>query len=108
MLALAGWLALVVSWRLRGWAERIAELVVPLLLAVVASAAIHLVAVIVPGLRPVFRTYAMTLDEWVLLLGLAALIVPAVEVAKLVYRSFWGRASAPAGGSSGRGAPAPR
>ena len=34
MLALAGWLALVVSWRLRGWAERIAELVVPLLLAV--------------------------------------------------------------------------
>lgn len=81
---------------------------VPLLLAVVASAAIHLIAVLVPGLRPVFRTYAMTLDEWVLLLGLAALIVPAVEVAKLVYRSFWGRASAPAGNSSGPDAAAPR
>ncbi len=34
MLALAGWLALLASWRFRGWAERIAELVVPLLLAV--------------------------------------------------------------------------
>ncbi|HET9067177.1 MAG TPA: ABA4-like family protein [Amaricoccus sp.] len=34
MLALGGWLALGLSWRLRGWAERIAELVVPLLLAV--------------------------------------------------------------------------
>ena len=37
MLALAGWLALVVSWWLKGWAERIAELVVPLLLAVAYS-----------------------------------------------------------------------
>ena len=38
MLALAGWLALVVSWRLRGWAERIAALVVPLQLAVAYTA----------------------------------------------------------------------
>ncbi|AUX45277.1 ATPase [Sorangium cellulosum] len=58
----------------------------PLLLAVAASAAIHLVALLVPALRPVFRTYAMSADEWLLLLGLAALIVPAVEIAKLVYR----------------------
>jgi hypothetical protein len=34
MLALAGWLALLASWWLRGWPERIAELAVPLLLAV--------------------------------------------------------------------------
>jgi Ca2+-transporting ATPase len=59
---------------------------VPLFLAVAVSAAIHLVAVLVPSLRPVFRTYAMSGSEWALLLGLAALIVPAVEVAKLVYR----------------------
>jgi Ca2+-transporting ATPase len=58
----------------------------PLLGAVVASAAIHLVAVLVPGLRPVFRTYQMSGSEWLLLLGLAALIIPAVEVAKIVYR----------------------
>ncbi|WP_437980239.1 cation-translocating P-type ATPase [Sorangium sp. So ce117] len=58
----------------------------PLLLAVAASAAIHLIALLVPALRPVFRTYAMSSDEWMLLLVLSALIVPAVEIAKLVYR----------------------
>jgi Ca2+-transporting ATPase len=58
----------------------------PLFLAVTASAAIHLVAVLVPALRPVFRTFAMSGSEWLLLLGLAALIVPAVELAKLGYR----------------------
>jgi Ca2+-transporting ATPase len=58
----------------------------PLFLAVAASAAIHLVAVLVPALRPVFRTFEMSGSEWLLLLGLAALIVPAVELAKLVYR----------------------
>jgi Ca2+-transporting ATPase len=59
---------------------------VPLFLAIAVSAAIHLVAVLVPSLRPVFRTYAMSGNEWLLLLGLAALIIPAVEAAKLVYR----------------------
>ena len=34
--------------------------------AVAASAAIHLVAVLVPSLRPVFRTYAMSGSEWAL------------------------------------------
>ncbi|KYF92529.1 cation-transporting ATPase, partial [Sorangium cellulosum] len=58
----------------------------PLLLAVAASAAIHLIALLVPALRPVFRTYAMSTNEWMLLLVLSALIVPAVEIAKLVYR----------------------
>jgi Ca2+-transporting ATPase len=51
-----------------------------------ASAAIHLVAILVPALRPVFRTYAMSANEWMMLLVLAALVVPAVEVAKVVYR----------------------
>jgi Ca2+-transporting ATPase len=59
----------------------------PLLGAITVSAAIHLVAVLVPSLRPVFRTYAMSANEWMLLLGLAALIVPAVEIAKVVYRA---------------------
>jgi Ca2+-transporting ATPase len=58
----------------------------PLLLAVVASAGIHCVALLVPGLRPVFRTYVMSANDWMLLLVLSALIVPAVEVVKLVYR----------------------
>ena len=59
---------------------------VPLVAAIIASAGIHLVAVLVPALRPVFRTYAMTANEWWLLLALAALIVPAVEIAKAFQR----------------------
>jgi Ca2+-transporting ATPase len=58
----------------------------PLVAAIIVSAAIHLVAVLVPSLRPVFRTYAMSGNEWLLLLGLAALIIPAVEIAKVIYR----------------------
>ncbi|MDI3284417.1 cation-translocating P-type ATPase [Polyangium sp. 15x6] len=60
----------------------------PLLLACAASAAIHLVAILVPSLRPVFRTYAMSPNEWMLLLVLSALVVPAVEVAKAIDRAI--------------------
>jgi P-type Ca2+ transporter type 2C len=59
---------------------------VPLVLAVVTSAAIHLVAVLVPALRPVFRTFPMTSNEWLVLLALSGLIIPAVEIAKVIYR----------------------
>ena len=69
----------------------------PLLVACLASAGIHLVAVLVPALRPVFRTYALGGDEWMILLGLASLIVPAVEIAKLFYRRLYpGEAPPPA------------
>ncbi|MFS8067131.1 MAG: cation-translocating P-type ATPase [Byssovorax sp.] len=59
---------------------------IPLVLAVIASAAIHLVAVLVPALRPVFRTFPMTSNEWLVLLALSGLIIPAVELAKVIYR----------------------
>jgi P-type Ca2+ transporter type 2C len=58
----------------------------PLLIAVAASAAIHLIAVFVPGLQPVFKTYDMSGNDWILLIGLSFLVVPAVEIAKAVYR----------------------
>jgi Ca2+-transporting ATPase len=61
----------------------------PLLAAVAASACIHFVALLVPALRPIFRTYAMSPDEWMILLALAVLIVPAVEIAKLIYRRLY-------------------
>jgi Ca2+-transporting ATPase len=57
----------------------------PLLLAVVMSAAIHMV-VFVPSLRPVFRTSWLTLGQWATLLLLSLSIVPAVEVVKLLQR----------------------
>jgi Ca2+-transporting ATPase len=58
----------------------------PLVVAVAASACIHLLAVLVPALRPVFRTYAMGGNDWGTLLALSMAIVPAVEFAKVVYR----------------------
>ena len=64
--------------------------VLPLALvgAVLMSAAIHLVAVLVPTLRPVFQTYEMTTSQWTLLLLLSASIIPAVELSKLVQRTL--------------------
>ena len=59
----------------------------PLVLAVVLSASIHLVAVLVPGLRPIFRTFAMTADQWTLMLVLSAAIIPAIELLKLLQRA---------------------
>ncbi len=54
-----------------------------LVAAVMVSAGIHLTAVLVPGLRPVFRTFSMNAFEWVLLLALSASIIPAIELLKL-------------------------
>jgi Ca2+-transporting ATPase len=56
--------------------------------AIVLSAGIHLVAVLVPALRPVFQTFAMDEGEWCLLLALSASIVPAVEALKFAERRF--------------------
>src|SRR5690606_33416827 len=60
----------------------------PLVLACVASAAIHLIAVLVPTLQPVFLTFPMTGPQWGLVLLLAAAIIPAMELFKLVLRTI--------------------
>jgi len=57
-----------------------------LVAAVMMSAAIHLVAVLVPTLRPVFQTFELSATEWGILLALSASIIPAVELFKLVQR----------------------
>ena len=59
----------------------------PLLLGVSLSAAIHLVAVLVPTLRPVFRTFHMEPSEWLIVIALSASIIPAVEIVKAVQRT---------------------
>jgi Ca2+-transporting ATPase len=59
-----------------------------LLAAVAVSTGIHLIAVLVPGLRPVFQTFTMDAREWTLLLLLSLSIIPAVEVLKLVQRRY--------------------
>ncbi|MEM9694028.1 MAG: cation-transporting P-type ATPase, partial [Myxococcota bacterium] len=61
---------------------------VPLVVAVGLSATIHLVAVLVPALQPVFRTYPVTGAQWGWMLGLSFLVVVAVELAKWVERRF--------------------
>ena len=58
----------------------------PVVLAVAVSAGIHLLAVLVPGLRPIFKTLPMAQDDWLVLLILAASIIPVVELVKLVTR----------------------
>jgi Ca2+-transporting ATPase len=60
----------------------------PLTLAasIVISAAIHLVAVLVPGLRGVFQTYAMNTNEWLVVVALSASIIPTVELLKFLQR----------------------
>ncbi|HJL05115.1 MAG TPA: HAD-IC family P-type ATPase [Polyangiaceae bacterium LLY-WYZ-15_(1-7)] len=56
-------------------------------LAIATSATVHLLAVLVPPLHPVFHTTALTGAQWGLVLGLAALPVPVVELLKLVERA---------------------
>jgi Ca2+-transporting ATPase len=76
----------------------------PLVLAVAISAAIHLVAILVPSLRPIFRTYEPTFVEWEVMLLLSASIVPAIELLKLFQRVFTREPSPPASLShEGRG-----
>jgi len=54
--------------------------------ACLVSFGIHLVAVIPPILRPVFRTYPMGAYEWTVLLTLSASIIPAIELMKWLQR----------------------
>ena len=61
----------------------------PLVVAVLLSAAIHLVAVLVPKLWVVFQTFPMTEKQWLVMLLLAASIIPVVEVLKLFQRAGW-------------------
>lgn len=66
----------------------------PVLLAVAVSTSIHLVAVLVPPLRPVFKTFEMSVEEWAFLLLSSFAIVPAVEIAKSIDRLRGGGARA--------------
>lgn len=70
---------------------------IPLVIAVLVSAAIHLVAVLVPSLQPIFRTFPISSSEWMFVLALSALVLPAVELGKFVNR-IWlrGKGIAPA------------
>jgi Ca2+-transporting ATPase len=54
--------------------------------ACLISFGIHLVAVVPPFLRPVFRTYPMGIYEWSVLVLLSASIVPAIELLKWLQR----------------------
>ena len=72
----------------------------PLLLAVVLSGAIQFVAVLIPSLRPVFRTDALTTHDWIMVAVAAFAVVPAVELAKAVARAHHG-------GDRGRREPMP-
>lgn len=59
---------------------------VPLVVAIVVSAAIHLVAIIVPSLRVVFQTHPLDAAQWVVLVLLSASIIPMLEIVKASQR----------------------
>jgi Ca2+-transporting ATPase len=58
----------------------------PLVVACAVSAAIQLLAVEVPPLRPVFRTDDLHSGDWLMVVLCAVAVVPAVELAKLGSR----------------------
>ena len=57
-----------------------------LLGAVLVSAGIHLVAILVPSLRGVFQTHAISGSDWLVLLGFSASIIPVLEILKALQR----------------------
>ena len=85
------------AWSCRAPLRSIAQmrpvLSAPLVVAGLLSATVHLVAVLVPSLRPVFHTFAMTPVEWIVVVGLSGIVVPAVEGLKAARRLFGGSAA---------------
>jgi Ca2+-transporting ATPase len=53
-------------------------------LAVLTSAGVHCLAVLVPPLQPVFHTTSLSAAQWGVVLGLAALPIPVMEIGKAV------------------------
>ena len=60
---------------------------IALLASMVVSGAIHLVAVLVPSLHDVFKTWSLSATEWLVLIALSASIIPMIEVLKLLQRT---------------------
>jgi Ca2+-transporting ATPase len=61
-----------------------------LIAAIVVSGATQLITVVNPAMRAVFRTFPMSLSDWVLLGLLTTSIIPAVELLKAAERLFSG------------------
>ena len=78
------------AWSCRSPSESIfavrPRLSMPLVLACVVSLAVQLVAVLVPALRPTFRTDGLTTHDWIMVGIASVIVVPAVELAKWVDR----------------------
>ncbi|MDB5216163.1 MAG: Lead, cadmium, zinc and mercury transporting ATPase [Myxococcaceae bacterium] len=60
---------------------------IALVASMVVSGGIHLVAVLVPSLHDVFRTWSLSATEWLVLIALSASIIPLIEVLKLLQRT---------------------
>ena len=58
-------------------------------LAVLWELALLILIVYVPFLQEPFGTYLLPLNDWLLIVGLAATIVPVLETAKWMERRGW-------------------
>jgi Ca2+-transporting ATPase len=56
-------------------------------IAVLSSAALQALALVVPALHPVFRVVPLGLHDWLFLLAAAVLVVPVWEVGKAILRA---------------------
>lgn len=57
-----------------------------LLLAIAASTILHLSVMLIPALRTLFKLTELTLPQWGMGIGIAAIMIPVVEIVKLVIR----------------------
>lgn len=55
--------------------------------AVLASAALQALALVVPPLHGVYRVVPLGLQDWLVLAGLTVLVVPAWELCKAIFRA---------------------
>jgi Ca2+-transporting ATPase len=61
---------------------------VPLLIGCALSAAVQLAALLVPALRPVFRTGTLQMMDWAVVIAASVAVVVLVEIAKLTERAL--------------------
>jgi len=53
-------------------------------IAIGASLSVHLITILVPPLHPIFLTHMLTLEQWAVIVALAVVPIPVVEVLKLL------------------------
>ena len=57
-----------------------------LLLAILVSSVLHVSVMLIPGIREIFKLSVLSPVQWLIGIGIAALVIPVYEIVKLVRR----------------------